>query len=82
MQVLIKNVKQFGTVAIQGVHQVVDHERDIDRAIDEANHHGFNRVIFYFHYHSNWMVDTDFRVLVKKARESIRELDYRDYRWD
>jgi hypothetical protein len=69
MQVLIKNVKDFGTVNCIGVHQVLSDERDIENAYYNADRGGFNRIVFYVSYSSNWMFDSDFRSLVKQARE-------------
>lgn len=68
MKVFIKNINDFGTVGIQGVHQVVESEGDIDAAVERAEKDGFKNIFFYFIYPSNWMNDMDFRSLVSTAR--------------
>lgn len=75
MQVIIRNIKQFGTINIQGVHQVVDDEGDIENAVYNAERDGFNRIIFYFSYPPNWMRDHDFRCLVQAARDAVPNVE-------
>jgi len=66
--ITIKNIKDFGTINIQGVHQIVESERDIDNAVYNAERDGFNQIIFYMSYPANWMTDFDFRQLVRAAK--------------
>ncbi len=68
-KVLIKNLNQFGTIAIQGVHQVLQDEWDIENARYNANRDGYDLIIFYVKYYAGWMNDFDFRRLVSSARE-------------
>lgn len=67
MQVLIKNVKDFGTCNLQGTHQVIEDERDIENAAHNADRDQFDRIIFYVSYPPNWMTNHDFRSLVRAA---------------
>lgn len=75
MQVLIKNLNQFGTIGIQGVHQVLQDERDIENATHNAERDGYNRIIFYVSYHAGWMTDFDFRKLVRDAKNCFVDRD-------
>lgn len=68
MKILIRNVKDFGTVAVYGVHQVVESERDIEDAVETAERDNFPCIVFYFRYFQGWMRDSEFRQLVDEAK--------------
>ena len=68
MRILIKNAKDFGTYNLQGIHQIVESEDDIQNALQAADRDNFNRIIFYVYYPTNWMTDYDFRALVRSCR--------------
>lgn len=68
MKIIIKNIKEFGTVASIGVHQVLETERDIENAYYNANRDNFPTIFFYVSYPTNWMQDVDFRRLINEAK--------------
>lgn len=72
VKVIFKSVKDFGRFAVQGVHQVLEGERDIENALYNVDRDGFHTVVFYVSYHSGWMTDTDFRGLISDARDAVK----------
>jgi hypothetical protein len=47
MQVLYKELADWGTVYLQGVHRILERERDVEDAFATAERDGFTRIIFY-----------------------------------
>lgn len=74
MRVLIKNIKNFGTYNLQGIHQILETEGGIENARYNAERDGFDRIIFYVTYHEGWMFNFDFRNLVHNALELKNEV--------
>ena len=69
MQILILNINQFGTRYVQGIHQVLESERDVIEAMETAEKDGYSRIYFYVRFPAGWMLNHDFQSLLRTARE-------------
>lgn len=67
MKIIIKNIKNYGTIGSDGIHQILNDEADIENALHDAERNEFNRIFFYVTYHEGWMTNADFRWLISSA---------------
>lgn len=45
--VILKDTSDFGTVGLQGIHHVLENDRDIDNVLHSIDRDGFDRVFAY-----------------------------------
>lgn len=82
MQVLIKDISEFGSINLIGVHKMVDGLRSVEDAIAVAKRDQFPRIIFYIRHWYGCEFDTDFQRLVKTLQECVNDPDILYYNDD
>jgi hypothetical protein len=68
MQIQIRALSEWGTVYQQGVHRVLQYDRDVTDAYDAAVRDGFTRIIFYVDAEEGDRIDAELQCLIDDAK--------------